>query len=176
MVGDTILTWVVGRGSARMHRGQVPRGELARSTERLRWALERGIAPVAGRELDRLARWLLHPVEPWIGPHGGEVTVVTDGELASIPFGALPARSGRRWVEDHPLRRAPSLADSELPRPAAIHAHDWQAALASLFVRHAWSGPAERPRTVLTIHNLGYHGAFPPSVLGEHLRAASAST
>lgn len=118
VVGDTIFTWVVVRGTARMHRQRVPQGDLARSAERLRWALERGIAPVAGRELDRLARWLLHPVEPWIGPDDGEVTVVTDGELASVPFAALPARSGRRWIEDHPLRRAASLADAALPRPS----------------------------------------------------------
>jgi CHAT domain-containing protein len=118
VVGDTILTWVVGRGTTRLHRQVVPREELARSTERLRWALERGNAAAADREMDRLAGWLLHPVEEWIAAPGGEVTVVADGELAWVPFAALPARSGRRWIEDRPLRRAASLADAALPRPS----------------------------------------------------------
>ena len=113
--GDTILTWVVSRGTARMHRQVVSRGELARSIERLRWALERGAAPLADREIERLSRWLLHPIEPWIDPRGGEVAVITDGELAAVPFAALPTRRGRRWVELNPMRRAASLADAALP-------------------------------------------------------------
>jgi len=43
--------------------------------------------------------------------------------------------------------------------PHILHLHDWHAALAPLFVRLAssWSKP---PKTVLTIHNLGYQGHF----------------
>jgi starch synthase len=49
--------------------------------------------------------------------------------------------------------------------PAIIHAHDWQAALLPLLVRFEWSGGRPRPATVLTIHNMGYQGRFPPAVL-----------
>ncbi len=48
-------------------------------------------------------------------------------------------------------------------RPELLHVHDWQAALAPLFVhdeqrREGWSGTL---RSCLTIHNLAYQGLFP---------------
>ena len=42
-----------------------------------------------------------------------------------------------------------------------LHAHDWQAALAPLVARHDRAPIA----TVLTVHNLGYQGVFPPWVV-----------
>jgi len=47
-------------------------------------------------------------------------------------------------------------ADEEF-LPDVLHGHDWQAGLAPAYVAHA-SG--HRPRTVHTIHNLGYQGVF----------------
>jgi starch synthase len=43
--------------------------------------------------------------------------------------------------------------------PQVIHCHDWQTALIPLYL----AAGSERPpiRTVLTIHNMGYHGSFP---------------
>ncbi len=48
-----------------------------------------------------------------------------------------------------------------------LHVHDWQAALAPLLLHHpATSLPwRQRPRTVLTVHNLAYQGLFPPWTL-----------
>jgi starch synthase len=48
-------------------------------------------------------------------------------------------------------------------QPELIHAHDWPAALATVFVadqklREGWTGA---PPTCLTIHNLAYQGNFP---------------
>ncbi|HEV8375156.1 MAG TPA: glycogen/starch synthase, partial [Candidatus Polarisedimenticolia bacterium] len=43
--------------------------------------------------------------------------------------------------------------------PDVLHVHDWHAALAPLLVRFA-SSSRRPPRTVLTIHNLGYQGEF----------------
>ncbi|HEX3717073.1 MAG TPA: glycogen synthase GlgA, partial [Verrucomicrobiae bacterium] len=48
-------------------------------------------------------------------------------------------------------------------KPELVHVHDWQAALASVFVadqklREGWT---DAPPTCLTIHNLAYQGAFP---------------
>jgi starch synthase len=66
--------------------------------------------------------------------------------------------------------------------PDLIHCHDWQTALIPVYLNAAarTNGSAtSRPRTVLTIHNLGYQGAFPgerfPAIgLGwEHFTAES---
>src|SRR5437867_1058483 len=70
-------------------------------------------------------------------------------------------------AEARPLAQTGGLADvlSALPdalarRPDILHVHDWHAALVPLLV---WLGRAGEPspRTVLTIHNLGYQGEFP---------------
>jgi len=46
--------------------------------------------------------------------------------------------------------------------PQALHAHDWQAALAPAFLHY--SGKA-RPGTVVTIHNIAFQGKFPKHLL-----------
>jgi starch synthase len=58
--------------------------------------------------------------------------------------------------------------------PDVLHVHDWHAALAPLFVRFAPPG-FRIPRTILTVHNLGYQGKYPAQemawlALGEDLR------
>lgn len=47
-------------------------------------------------------------------------------------------------------------------RPHVIHAHDWQAGLAPVYLALE-EGP--RPATVFTIHNLAYQGRYAPSIL-----------
>ena len=49
-------------------------------------------------------------------------------------------------------------------RPQVVHAHDWQAALASAYLYYA-EGP--RPGTAITIHNIAFQGHFPSSIFGE---------
>src|SRR5262245_45585468 len=51
--------------------------------------------------------------------------------------------------------------------PDVLHCHDWQTALAPLFLKtiYGWDRLFERTRTVLTIHNLGYQGTFGAAVL-----------
>jgi starch synthase len=46
--------------------------------------------------------------------------------------------------------------------PDIVHAHDWQAALAPVFL-HFHQGA--RPGTVMTVHNLAYQGLFPEEML-----------
>jgi len=46
-------------------------------------------------------------------------------------------------------------------QPDLVHVNDWHSALVPLQLK-VW-GPA-RPKTVLTIHNIGYQGLFPPGV------------
>ena len=57
-------------------------------------------------------------------------------------------------------------------RPAdVVHGHDWEAAPALLLLRHRYAGdPALRGvATVLTCHNLAYHGWVPRPVVAEQL-------
>ncbi|MDX3907903.1 MAG: glycogen synthase GlgA [Pigmentiphaga sp.] len=51
-----------------------------------------------------------------------------------------------------------SVADTPIRVPHVVHAHDWHAALAPLYLHAAG---AKRPKTVLTIHNLAFQGLFP---------------
>lgn len=51
--------------------------------------------------------------------------------------------------------------------PDIVHAHDWHTALLPLFLRthFGWDRLFEHTKTVLTLHNLAYQGAFPAAVL-----------
>ena len=59
-----------------------------------------------------------------------------------------------------------------LPRvsrgPVVVHAHDWHAALAPVFLRTRFAGERyyEGVRSVLSIHNAAFHGHFPFEILG----------
>ena len=48
-----------------------------------------------------------------------------------------------------------------------LHCHDWQSALAPIYLRHAFAGDPTflGVRVLFTIHNLGYQGLFPPAAL-----------
>ena len=45
-----------------------------------------------------------------------------------------------------------------------VHAHDWQAALAPVYLRHAPAGETVA-RSVVTIHNIAFQGWFDPGIL-----------
>lgn len=49
--------------------------------------------------------------------------------------------------------------------PDLLHVHDWQTALATVWVSH--DVPTRRIPTVLTIHNLAYQGQFDPAIVPE---------
>lgn len=53
--------------------------------------------------------------------------------------------------------------------PDIVHCNDWQTAMLPLYLRsiYAWDGLFAQTRTVLTIHNIGYQGAFPSSIVGD---------
>ncbi len=48
-------------------------------------------------------------------------------------------------------------------KPHLIHCHDWQAALAPVYLKKRWSGEdlLADTKSLLTIHNLAYQGLFP---------------
>jgi starch synthase len=53
--------------------------------------------------------------------------------------------------------------------PDIMHCNDWQTALIPLYLKRVynWDGLFSSTRTVLTIHNIAYQGAFPASALGD---------
>ena len=53
--------------------------------------------------------------------------------------------------------------------PDVFSCHDWQTALIPLYLRttYGWDRLFENTRSVLTIHNIGYQGMFPASVVGQ---------
>ena len=48
--------------------------------------------------------------------------------------------------------------------PVVLHAHDWHAALSLVYLRTLYQGiaPYDRMSAVLSVHNAGYQGHFPP--------------
>jgi starch synthase len=54
-------------------------------------------------------------------------------------------------------------------RPDIFHCHDWQAGLVPAYLRSTFAGDPTfmGSKTLFTIHNLGYQGLFPKSVLPE---------
>ena len=83
---------------------------------------------------------------PYLGPDG------KDWPDNALRFGAL-ARAGA------------DLARGIVPAYAAdvVHAHDWQAALAPVYLEY---DEGERPATVLTIHNIAFQGHYYGDLLG----------
>jgi starch synthase len=57
-----------------------------------------------------------------------------------------------------------ALSEALEERWDVIHCHDWQAALIPIYLKATFSDHPlfARVKTVLTIHNLGYQGIFPP--------------
>jgi starch synthase len=53
--------------------------------------------------------------------------------------------------------------------PSILHAHDWQTALASIYLKTEFIGHPyyEGIRAVLSVHNAGYQGHFPDAVMPE---------
>jgi starch synthase len=50
-----------------------------------------------------------------------------------------------------------------------LHAHDWHAALAPIYLRTAFATDERyrRVRSVISVHNAGFQGHFPPEILGD---------
>jgi starch synthase len=67
--------------------------------------------------------------------------------------------------------RAVLEATKILGVPDVFHVHDWQAALVPVFLRTVYSADPllKKCSTVLTIHNAGYQGWFPPSTTDQLL-------
>ena len=55
------------------------------------------------------------------------------------------------------------------PTPVILHSHDWQAALAPIYLRtrHSRDPYYQQVSSVLTVHNAGYQGQFSPATMAE---------
>ena len=64
------------------------------------------------------------------------------------------------------LQALPMIAGDE---PVLIHAHDWHTALAPVYLRTTLSGNEryQRAKTVLSVHNAGFQGHFPPESMAD---------
>ncbi|HZP19665.1 MAG TPA: glycogen synthase GlgA [Bauldia sp.] len=78
---------------------------------------------------------------------------------------------GADWLDNWKRFAALSLAAADLGRgavpgfvPALVHAHDWQAALVAAYLHFSGGAVA---RSILTIHNLAFQGAFPAAIFPE---------
>jgi len=93
-------------------------------------------------------------------------------QLYDRPGGPYLGPDGRDWPDNH-LRfgllgwaaaRIGVAGSGDGWSPDVVHGNDWQAGLTGAYL--SLQGD-DRPRTLHTIHNLGYAGAFPPDVLAE---------
>jgi len=111
---------------------------------------------------------------------GLDLLVLDAPHLFDRPGNPYLGPDGRDWPDNWRRFAALSLVANDIARgaiasyvPAILHVHDWQAALAPVYLRH---GEANAAKTVLTIHNLAFQGNFPPAIFGElGLPAASFS-
>ncbi|MBK8261691.1 MAG: glycogen/starch synthase [Nannocystis sp.] len=60
--------------------------------------------------------------------------------------------------------------------PDIVHAHDWQGALAPVYLRTRYARSMPKARSVLTIHNLAYQGVFGGGLAGPSTSTAASST
>lgn len=96
-------------------------------------------------------------------------------QLFDRPGGPYIDESGKDWSDNHIRFAALSMAAARIGmgaidgyQPDVLHAHDWQAALAPVYLRMA---DRDTPRSVITIHNIAFQGRFGPQVLGQlHLQ------
>ncbi len=95
---------------------------------------------------------------------GLDLLVLDAPHLYAREGGPYLAPDGRDWP-DNPERfaalcwvaAAVASGEAEGWRPEAVHLHDWQAGLVPVYLRARGGGPG----TLLTIHNVAFHGLAP---------------
>ncbi len=97
--------------------------------------------------------------------------------LASEPLfgrGGIYGEDGRYYEDNHIrfaffCRASLQFLKTEGLRPDVLHLQDWQTALIPLYLRTLYRTDEffRDTATVLTIHNAGYQGVFPPSIMDD---------
>jgi starch synthase len=129
----------------------------------------RGLAGLAGegRELFRFADVLgaeARLVEHRVGEQ--TLTLFDAPSLFAREGGPYADPTGADWPDNWRRFAAFAWAAADLaagaaglPRFDVVHAHDWQAAMTSAYLRYG-AGAAEAPPAVQTIHNIAFQGRF----------------
>ncbi len=105
-------------------------------------------------------------------PSAASATISSSAPRCTIATESM-ARRPADFPDNHLRFAVLSLAAigvaRHLFRPNLLHLHDWQAALAPVYIREHFRGDPtfRRVKTLLTIHNLGYQGIFAPRVAPE---------
>ncbi|MBP1627297.1 MAG: starch synthase [Holophagaceae bacterium] len=102
-----------------------------------------------GRTPDGLTVYLLD--SPFFDRPGGPYEELGDSHRKFAAFS---------WAAAHLARHG----DGSGWHPQILHCHDWQTALAPVYLNQE---PGIRPQTLLTIHNLAYQGIYPGAWLPE---------
>ncbi|MCK0150533.1 glycogen synthase GlgA [Marivita sp. S6314] len=96
-------------------------------------------------------------------------------QLFDRPGGPYLDETGADWSDNHLRFAALSMAVARVCQgaidgyaPDVLHAHDWQAALAPVYLKMAGHSS---PRSVLTIHNIAFQGRYGSHLLDQlHLK------
>ncbi|MEM9440598.1 MAG: glycogen synthase GlgA [Pseudomonadota bacterium] len=101
-------------------------------------------------------------------PDGTELLVLDAPHLFARAGNPYLGPDGTDWPDNHFRFAALAWTAAEIGkgliegyRPDVIHGHDWQAALAPVYL----AGIEPRPATVMTIHNLAFQGIVPATEL-----------
>lgn len=97
---------------------------------------------------------------------GCDVIAVDAPHLYDRPGNPYLGPDGKDWSDNAQRFAALSLAAADVAlggiagyRPDLLHAHDWQAALAPVYLKYRGG-----PKTVMTVHNIAFQGQFPASL------------
>ncbi|MDE2446254.1 MAG: glycogen synthase GlgA [Alphaproteobacteria bacterium] len=100
---------------------------------------------------------------------GLEVFVLDAPHLFNRPGNPYLGPDGKDWPDNAQRFAALSQVAAALARgdlgaykADVLHLHDWQAALAAVYLRYQGGGP----KTVMTVHNIAFNGQFPPAYFG----------
>ncbi|KQT54818.1 glycogen synthase [Aureimonas sp. Leaf454] len=99
---------------------------------------------------------------------GLDVLLIDAPHLYDRPGGPYVTTAGQEhpdnWARFAALGRVGAMIGQGASgwQPDILHAHDWQAALAPVYLSFS-GGP--RPKTVVTIHNLAFQGNYPREIL-----------
>jgi starch synthase len=102
---------------------------------------------------------------------GLEIIAVDAPHLYDRPGNPYLAPDGKDWPDNARRFAALSRAAADVACGKAgdggadiLHCHDWQAALAPVYVR--FNGGPGAVKTVMTVHNIAFQGQFPASTFG----------
>ena len=97
---------------------------------------------------------------------GLDIIVLDAPHLFNRPGNPYLGPDGKDWPDNGQRFAALSRAAADVGRgaikgyaPDILHLHDWQAALAAVYVKFEGG-----PKTVMTVHNIAFQGQFPASL------------